>query len=157
MVVLRLTHIRAVSASGNDDMADLHVHYGDDPTLSLALVDYYLLRGDHDRAYRAVDLMNEYTGGDAALTNLRAGIALDEQENNEAVFYALNAISQDAYYEASCWNLVVPGSRAGHYMAAMVGVRGLETRFGYSISEEQLRASGEFSGLLESREWRSRR
>jgi hypothetical protein len=159
--IMLITRVLAASASDDDDeymnaMADLHAHHGDDPKLSLTLVDYYLLSGNHDRAYRAVDLLEEYTGGDAALTNLRAGIALDEQENNEAIRYALNAISQDAYYESSYWNLMLAGARAGHYRAAMVGVRGLETRFGYSFSEAQLRQAGEFSGLLASREWKSR-
>ncbi len=158
--VLLTTRIAAAGATGDDDeymkaMADLHAHHGDDPTLSLALVDYHLLEGDHPRAYEAVDRLDEYTGGDAALTNLRSGIALHQGDNAASIRFALQAISDDPEYENPYWNLVVAGARAGNYRAAMQGVRALETRFGYEFSEEEMMASGEFSGLLASEEWRS--
>jgi hypothetical protein len=138
-------------------MSDLHANQGDDPTLSLALVDYYLLMGDFARAYRAVDRLDEYTGGDAALTNLRAGIALYEGDNPASIRYARQAVSQDANYEDPYWNILVAGSRAGDYGAAMEGLRALETRFGYEFSEEQLTENEDLSGLAASEEWKSDR
>jgi hypothetical protein len=136
-------------------MADLHTHHGDDPTLSLALVDYHLLKGDHARAYQAVDRVERYTGGDAALTNLRSGIALHKGDNASSIRFARQAISEDADYEDPYWHLMVAGSRAADYGAAMEGVRELEGRFGYEFSEDELMESEDFSGLLASKEWNS--
>ena len=152
--------IAAASMLGDDDeymnaMADLHANHGDDPTLSLALLDYHLVTGDYTRAYRAVDRLDEYTGGDAALTNLRSGIALHEGDNAACIRHARRAISQDADYEEPYWNLMLAGSRAGNYEAAMEAVRALEMRFGYGFSEEELMASEDFSGLVTSQEWES--
>jgi len=113
-------------------------------------VDYHLLTGDPVRAYRAVDRLDEYTGGDAALTNLRAGIALHAGDNARSIRYARQAISQDADYEDPYWHLMVAGSRAADYKAAMQGVRGLEPRFGYEFSEVELMKKEEFGGLLET-------
>lgn len=160
--VMLTIRIAAASGVGNHDeylsaMSDLHANQGDDPTLSLALVDYYLLMGDFARAYQAVDRLDEYTGGDAALTNLRAGIALYEGDNPASVRYARQAIVQDVDYEGPYWNIMVAGSRAGDYKAAMEGVRGLETRFGYELSEDELVESEDLSGLVASEEWKSDR
>jgi hypothetical protein len=160
--VLLTIRIGAASGLGDQDeylsaMSDLHANQGDDPTLSLALVDYYLLVGDFVRAYRAVDRLDEYTGGDAALTNLRAGIALFEGDNAASIRYARQAIALDAGYESPYWNIMVAGSRAGDYRAAMDGVRGLEARFGYEFSEDELMESEDLSGLVASEEWKSGR
>jgi hypothetical protein len=160
--VLLTIRIAAASGLGNQDeylsaMSDLHANQGDDPTLSLALVDYYLLTGDFAKAYQAVDRLDKYTGGDAALTNLRSGIALHEGDNPASIRYARQAISLDAGYEDPYWNIMVAGSRAGDYKAAMEGVRGLETRFGYEFSEVELMENEDLSGLVASKEWRSGR
>ena len=136
-------------------MADLHTHHGDDPTLSLALVDYYILTGDYDSAYRAVDRLEHSTGGDAAVTNLRSGIALYAGDNATSIRHARQAISEDPDYENPYWNLMTAGSRAGDFKTAMEGVLALQRRFGYELSEDALMASGEFSGLLASEEWKS--
>jgi hypothetical protein len=136
-------------------MADLHEHHGDDPALSLTLLDYYLLKGDYPRAYAAVDRLDDVTGGDAALTNLRSGIALHQGDTAASVRHALAAISQDPGYEDTYWNLMLAGARAGDYAAAMEGVRGLEGRFGYEFSEDELSKHEDFSGLVASKEWKS--
>jgi hypothetical protein len=156
--VLLVNRIVAANVAENMDeymnaMADLHTHHGDDPTLSLALVDYYIFAGDYARAHRAVDRLDEYTGGDAAVTNLRSGIALHKGDNAACVRHARQAIAQDADYEDPYWNLMVAGSRAGDYKAAMEGVRGLESRFGYELSEDALVGNEEFAGLMKSEEW----
>jgi tetratricopeptide (TPR) repeat protein len=156
------TRIGVASAAGNEDeyksaMSDLHANQGDDPTLSLALVDYYLLTGDFARAYEAVDRLDKYTGGDVALTNLRAGIALYEGDNPASIRYARRAIAQDEGYEDPYWNILVAGSRAGDFEAAMEGLRELETRFGYEFSEDELTASEDLSRLAASEAWSSAR
>jgi hypothetical protein len=160
--VLLTSRIGVASAAGNEDeylsaMSDLHANQGDDPTLSLALVDYYLLTGDYSRAYEAVDRLDEYTGGDVALTNLRAGIALYEGDNPASVRYARQAIAQDVGYEDPYWNILVAGSRAGDYEAAMEGLRELEARFGYEFTRDELMASEDLSRLAASEAWRSAR
>jgi hypothetical protein len=160
--VLLTTRIGVASAAGNEDeyksaMSDLHANQGDDPTLSLALVDYYLLTGDFARAYEAVDRLDKYTGGDVALTNLRAGIALYEGDNPASIRYARRAIAQDEGYEDPYWNILVAGSRAGDFEAAMEGLRELETRFGYEFSEDELTASEDLSRLAASEAWSSAR
>jgi hypothetical protein len=159
--VFLVTRMAAANVLGDRDeymstMADLREHHGDDPTLSLALIDYYILTGDPDRAYAAVDRLDEYTGGDAALTNFRAGIALHTGDNAASIRYARQAIEQDPDYEDTYWQLMLAGTRAADYRAAMEGVRGLERRFGYALSEDELMESEEdFSGLVASKEWRT--
>jgi hypothetical protein len=158
--VLLVTRMAAANVTEDRDeymstMADLREHHGDDPKLSLALVDYYVLTGDYPRAHEAIDRLDGYTGGDAALTNMRSGIALHEGDNAASIRYARQGILQDADYEDTYWNLMLAGSRAGDYTAAMEGVRGLERRFGYEFSEDQLMKSEDFSGLVASKEWRS--
>jgi hypothetical protein len=158
--VLLVGRMAASTMTGDDDeymasMADLHTYHGDDPTLSLALVDYYLIREDYTQAFAAVDQLDRYTGGDAALTNLRSGLALYKGDNGASVKYARQAIAEDVLLEDPYWNLMTAGSRAGDYKAAMEGVVGLEKRFGYEFSEEDLLASEDFSGLVQSEEWRA--
>lgn len=159
--VFLVTRMAAANVTGDHEeymstMADLREHHGDDPALSLALVDYYILTGDYPRAYSAVDRLDETTGGDAALTNFRAGIALHKGDNAASIRYARQAISQDPDYEDTYWQLMLAGTRAGDYGAAMEGVRGLQRRFGYELTEDQLLDSEEdFSGLVASQEWRA--
>ena len=95
------------------------------------------------------------TEGDAALTNLRSGIALHVGDHDASIRYARRAIAEDADYEDPYWNLMVAGSRASDYEAAMEGVRVLESEFGYELSADDLMESEEFAGLVASEAWRS--
>lgn len=158
--ILLVTRMAAANASGDSGeymnaMADLNEHHGNDPTLGLALVDYHTLSGDYAKAYATLDRVDELTGGDAALTNLRAGVALHAGEHSASIRHAHEAIAQDVDYEDTYWNLMLAGARSGDYEAAMEAVRILERRFGYVFSEDQLRANEDFSGLLASKEWKS--
>ena len=108
-------------------------------------------------AYQAVDRLDRATGGDAALTNLRSGIALHQGDHDASVRHARRAIAEDPDYEDPYWHLMLAGSRAADYAAAMDGLRALETRFGYALSEDDLMGSEDFAGLLASEEWRSGR
>jgi len=158
--ILLVTRMAAANASGDsaeymNAMADLHEHHGNDPAMGLALVDYHTLSGDYAKAYAALDRVDELTGGDAALTNLRSGVALHAGDHAASIRYAHQAIAQDADFEDTYWNLMLAGARSGDYEAAMEAVRNLERNFGYEFSEDQLMANEEFSGLIASKEWKS--
>jgi tetratricopeptide (TPR) repeat protein len=119
-------------------LGDLHRHFGDDPTLSLVLLDYYLLTKDFKAAHAALENLERYTGGDAAITALSANVYLMEKDYPEAISHARKVIKQEPTYEDAYWTLLDANVFSGNYSDAVKVLGQLEKNFGYSIDPETL-------------------
>ncbi|MEJ2314097.1 MAG: hypothetical protein P8Y85_04835 [Nitrospirota bacterium] len=153
--ILLVTHVLAASASGDNEqyrlaLGDVRNHLGDDPTLSLVLIDYYFYEEDYRAAQRALERMTGYTGGDAAIDHLRANIYLAAKNYADSIRYARKAIEEDAAYEDSYWTLLDASVLTGQYQEAVGVIGQLETRFGYEFDPAKLAEIDGYEGFAES-------
>jgi len=133
----------------------METHHGDDVTLSLFLLDYYVLQGDFRAARSMIDRLKRLTFDAPGIADIRAGVALRQGDAISAMTHARLAISLDPGFESPYWNLIRAGATAGDYQAAMKGVTGLRERFGYELSATDLMERGDFRKLVESEAWRA--
>ena len=150
-----VTRVMMTSAISDNDqyrlaLKDVHKYLGDDPTLSLVLLDYYFYEGDLKAAHRALDRLDEYTGGDAAIDGFRANIFLTEKNYPESIRYAQRAIEQDARYEGAYWTLLDASVDAKQYQTSVEAIKQLERHFGYAFNPKKLANTKGYEGFAGS-------
>ncbi len=141
--IILVTRVLIASAAGADSeyraaLKDVCTRVGDDPALSLMLVDHYLNERNYDAAHRALDRLNEYTGGDAAIDLLKANVYLTEKNYIEAIKYSRMAIMEDSSLEDAYWTLLAVSIHADHYETAVDTLRHLERQFGHAFDPDQI-------------------
>jgi hypothetical protein len=154
----RLTLItRAMISSAINDndqyrlaLGDIHKYLGDDPTLSLVLLDYYFYEGDFRTAHMALDRLDKYVGGDAAIDGLRANIFLTEKKYPSSISFARRAIEQDPGYEGAYWTLLDAGVNAKLYEISVEAIKELEVKFGYTFNPKKLAETEGYEEFAES-------
>jgi hypothetical protein len=160
-----VTRVLMTSAIGDKDqyrlaLRDVHKYLGDDPTLSLLLLDHYFYEGNFKAAHRALDRLDEYTGGDAAIDVLKANISLTEKNYPESIRYAQGALEQDAGYEGAYWTLLDASVNAKQYQTSVEAIKQLERHFGYAFNPEKLAKTKGYEGFAGSAafaKWRDTR
>ena len=160
-----VTRVMMTSAIGDKDqyrlaLRDVHKYLGDDPTLSLLLLDHYFYEGNFKAAHRALDRLDEYTGGDAAIDVLKANISLTEKNYPESIRYAQGALEQDAGYEGAYWTLLDASVNAKQYQTSVEAIKQLERHFGYAFNPEKLakiKGYEGFAGSAAFAKWRDTR
>jgi hypothetical protein len=141
-------------------LKDVNRYLGDDPTLSLLLIDHYLLERDFKAAHRALDRLYNFTGGDAAIDFLRANICLAEKNYHQSTKYAQIAISQDSNFEDAYLTLLVASLYSKQYEITVNTLDHLEFNFGYEFEPDKIAGiSGyeEFSRSLIFTAWKADR
>ncbi len=141
--IMLITRVLIANALDTGDeyrlaLKDVRKYIGDDPSLSLMLVDHYLLEKDFSSAHKALDRLNIYTGGDAAIDYLRANISLTEKEYQLSVRYAQDAIEKDNSLEDAYWTLLVASIYSKEYDITVHTLDQLEYRFQYVFDPEEL-------------------
>jgi tetratricopeptide (TPR) repeat protein len=163
--ILLLTRILAAVATGDESeyrlsLKDLHDKMGDDPTLSLILIDYYFYENDFESAQKALDNLSEHIGGDASIDALKANIYLTAEDYTRSIKYAKKAIEQEAGYEDSCWTLMNAGIFGKKYETAVTAMEKLESDFGYEIIPEEFENTEEYKEFSKSKaykKWKEQR
>lgn len=152
LLVRRLQMASAVGEKNQYRLAleDIHKHLGDDPTLSLVLMDYYFLTGDYRAAQKALEKLAEYTGGDAAIDHLRANVYLVQKNYSESMRYSQMAIEQDDAYEGSYWTLLEASVLAKKYQIAVSVIEQIERQFGYEFNPAKLAKIEEYKEFVKS-------
>lgn len=153
--ILLVTRALIASAIGDSDqyrlaLGDIHEHLGDDPTLSLVLIDYYFYEEDYKAAQEALESLAEYTGGDAAIDHLRANIYLVAKNYPESIRFARIAIEQDAAYEDAYWTLLDASVLTEQYQMAVSVMEKLENHFGYEFNPTQMAKVEGYEGFAKS-------
>jgi hypothetical protein len=153
--VLLISRVLLAGAVGDDGLyrralKDVHTHLGDDPTLSLVLIDYYFYEEDYDSAQAALARLGEYTGGDAAIDRLRANISLAAGNYAESIKFAQSAIRQDRSYEDAYWTLLEASVLAKKYETTVGVINSLEKDFGYDLTPETVRTMEGYEGFTDS-------
>jgi hypothetical protein len=141
-------------------LKDVKRYIGDDPALSLLLVDYYLLERDFKAAHRALDKLYDFTGGDAAIDFLKANICLTEKNYPQSIRYAQIAVKKDANLEDAYLTLLVASVYSKQYEITVNTLDHLEFNFGYEFEPDEIaRLSGyeEFSRSLLFTAWKAER
>jgi hypothetical protein len=139
-------------------LKDVKRYIGDDPALSLLLVDHYLLEKDFKAAHRALDRLSDFTGGDAAIDFLKANICLAEKHYHQSTKYAQTAIRQDSNFEDAYLTLLVASVYSRQYEITVNTLDHLEFNFGYEFEPDEIaRLSGyeEFSRSLIFAAWKA--
>lgn len=141
-------------------LADLNRHFGTDPTLSLLLVDHYLLEGDYPAAHTALNNLKNHTGGDAAIDGMQANVYLTEKNYPESLKYAKLAVKQDPDYENAYWTLIDSSIRVKEYKTAVKAIEELEKNFGYTFDPKELAKIEGYDAFAKSpvfAQWKSNR
>ncbi len=138
-----VTRVLIASAAGAEPeyrsaLKDVSTYLGDDPSLSLMLVDHYLNERDYASAHRSLNRLSEYTGGDAAIHLLKANVYLTEKDYTESLKYAQMAVKEDYGFEDAYWTLLAVSIYSHHYDIAVSTLRDLERQFGYEFDPSRL-------------------
>lgn len=141
--IVLVTRALITSAMGSESeyrlaLRDVHTFMGNDPSLSLLLIDHYFDQRDYTAAHRALDRLSDYTGGDAAIDFLRANIYLAEQKYPESIGYARTAIKNDPSFEDAYWTLLAVSVYAKQYEIAINTLNLLEHHFGYVFEPNEI-------------------
>jgi len=141
--IILVTRVLIASAAGSDNeyrsaLKDVNTYFGDDPSLSLMLVDHYLNERNYAAAQMSLNRLSEYTGGDAAINLLKANVHLLGKNYNESIKYAKIAISEDSSLEDAYWTLLTVSIHSNHYTIAIDALRDLERRFGYAFDPNEM-------------------
>ncbi len=153
--ILLVTRILTASASGNESeyrlaLEALHEKMGDDPTLSLILIDYYFYEEDYATAQDVLDKLSEHIGGDASIDAMKANIYLTSEDYAKSIKYAQKAIEQEAEYEDSYWTLMSASVLGKQYETAVVAIEKLESDFGYEIFPEEIEKAEDYKEFSKS-------
>jgi hypothetical protein len=84
-----------------EELARLARYYGDDPTAAFALIDHYFYEGDTESAMEAILSMERAFGADAAMAQLKAGVALEDGDLARARGYLEDGIELEPENEAT--------------------------------------------------------
>ena len=160
-----VTRALIASAMGSDSeyrraLKDVNTYYGDDPTLSLMLIDHYFNERDYRAAHRALDRLHEYTGGDAAIDFLRANICLAEKNYHQSTKYAQIAIRQDSTFENAYLTLLIGSVYSKQFEITVNTLEHLEFNFGYEFEPDEIARLGgyeEFSRSFIFAAWKADR
>ncbi len=141
--IVLVTRALIASASGSEDeyrsaLREVSTHFGDDPSLSLMLLDHYLSERDYAAAHRSLETLRDYTGGDAAIHLLKANVCLTEKDYPESIRHAQIAIHEDDTLEEAYWALLAVSVYSNKYDIAVNTLRRLEQNFGYSFDPDRI-------------------
>jgi hypothetical protein len=157
--ILLLTRILVSVAYGDDDtyrmaLKDLHDKMGDDPTLSLILIDHYFFEEKFDEAQKALDALSKHLGGDSAIDALKANVYLTSGDYTESVKYSKKAIDADAEYEDAYWTLLNASIFAKKYETSVDTLDMLATKFGYEFSPDDIEETEEYGEFIKSKPYK---
>jgi tetratricopeptide (TPR) repeat protein len=138
-----VTRVLITSATGANNeyrraLRDVIKYIGNDPSLSLMLVDYYFEERNYKAAHKALDRLEEYTGGDAAIGFLRSNVYLAEENYSESMRHAQAAIRQDPSFEDTYWTLLAVSVYSKQYEIAIDTLIRLESHFDYLFEPHEI-------------------
>ncbi len=138
-----VTRALIASAMGSDSeyhraLKDVNIHYGDDPTLSLMLIDHHFNERDYRAAHRALDRLHDYTGGDAAIDLMRANICLAEKKYHQSTKYAQIAVRKDSHFEDAYLTLLMGSVYSKQFEITVNTLDHLEFNFGYEFEPDEI-------------------
>ena len=156
--IMQLVYVTVASYSGNeaayrDALESLAEKFGDDPRLALILIDQHVYSEDWAAAHAALDRLNEYTGGDAALDAMRANIFLLSGDIPNTGVWAQRAIDGDPDYEDPYWARLEYNVASGRFADAVRDLKILEDRFDYRFDAEQLAQTEGYARFSRSPEY----
>lgn len=163
----RFMNIIAVQAANQSDDLDLYGqalsnlenYFGDDPSMTFLLLDYYFLEKQYEKALKALDqVQNAFGVEDASITFMKANTCLMQDNFSEAITLAKHAIELEPEYEDSYWALINAQIPSKQYLQAVATAKILEEQFGYDMGPKSLAANEAFAPLTKTAEykkWRS--
>lgn len=160
----RLLNLIAVQAANmTNDMtlyqqvlSNVEHYYGDDETLTLVLLDFYLLSHEYEKVIKATGRLQKAFGVEDPGIVTYAAEALSQQgKHEEAIARAGYAVKLEPEYEYSYWSLLAIQSKAKRYDRAVETAATLEEMFGYDLGPATLEVEEAYAGLLQSDDYRN--
>ena len=135
-----------------EELARLARHHADDPTAAFALIDHYFYEGDTKSAMQAILSMERAFGADAAMAQLKAGVALEDGDLARAHGYLQDAVELEPDNELMRWAMLGALIMAGQNAAAVGVLEGLEEDFDYAFKASDFSDDEEYAAFVKSPE-----
>ena len=135
-------------------LAKLAASYGDDPTTSFLLIDYYFYQGDLDKALHGVSLMESRVGVDGVTEQLRATLYFSKAMYNEGFAHARESIRLEPDRQDMYWLLALNYIHAGQFKNAITIYQMVEKRFDYPLDSAGFKDKPEMKVFVASPEFK---
>ncbi|MGE9296125.1 MAG: tetratricopeptide repeat protein, partial [Puniceicoccales bacterium] len=130
---------------------DIKQYHGDDPGMSLMLIDYYILNEQYEDAIKAVERLEKYSGTpDAVLLSMRGNILLMNGDADAAIAVAREGIQAEPGEDDPYWTLADAQARSGEYASAVATFKQLESLFGYEFDYDYYRSQPDYEAFAKS-------
>ena len=152
--VLRL-RVADASRSKNDaeyyrTLGILARKYGDDLSVAMLLVDYYLKEKRFDKVQVGLTMIENRVGSDGLTNTLRSNFYQQTGEYDQAVAYARKAVQLEPDLRRAWVALASGYVLQKNYPQAVATYRTLQTRFGLNLTRKQFEGNPAFGPFLQS-------
>jgi predicted Zn-dependent protease len=133
---------------------DFRGYYPDDVCLDFLLVDYHVLRKEHDKALEAIDRLDASVGGDTHLNLLRAESVYQQGDAAKAFELVRKANAADADAIDPYWTLLGLSVMEKDHGKTLACLQRLESRFGMNMGGvEKAPQYADFIASPQGQEW----
>jgi len=124
--------------------------YGDDPSVAMILLDYYLKEKQVDKVQAGLKMIENRVGSDGFTNTLRSNFYLQTGGYDQGVAYARKAVNLEPDLRPA-WDALASGYvLQKNYPQAVATYRTLQTRFGLTFTRRQFESNANFAPLMQS-------
>ncbi|HEY3391493.1 MAG TPA: hypothetical protein VGK58_02210 [Lacipirellulaceae bacterium] len=133
---------------------DFRGYHPDDVCMDFLLIDYHVLRQEHDQALAAIDRLDASVGGDPHLNLLRADTVYRQGDKAKAFELVRTANAADPEAIDPYWSLLGLTVLEKDHDKTLAALNGIESRFGVDLSGvAQAPEYEEFRESPQGQEW----
>jgi len=154
---LEMLQMRAKDARRANDLKEFYraldeidLEYGSDPSLGLALADYYIQNSQLSKAIAGVASLESRIGVDGGTHLMRAHLLLEAKRYSEAVSYARKAVDLESGLEGAWYCLAKGYVQLKSYPQAVATYRSVQARFHQAFTRQAFVSDPEFSAFVQS-------
>jgi hypothetical protein len=129
VLLMRIRVFPAEDARYVEALGDMRKHYADDPATRLHSIDWYYLRGEHDKALAEIEGMGEWADGDPYLRYLSCTVLLQAQRFDAARQAGRAAIDGGLAWTEPYWLLMTISLRQERYADTLALLVEMDKRF----------------------------
>ncbi|MEN9019859.1 MAG: hypothetical protein GWQ05_27675 [Verrucomicrobiaceae bacterium] len=121
------------------------------PSLTLMMIDYYIVKEDYPKACASIDAIEKEVGHDPVLSALRSGIALTQVHYEEALSFAEQALSADPTLEDAHWS-AIPASLHEDFSSMLSHLVSFRDSFDHEFDPKEFRNEELYQKFMASSE-----
>jgi tetratricopeptide (TPR) repeat protein len=154
---LEMLRLRVADAAHAKDNAEyyrvlgiLARKYGDDPSVALLLMDYYLREKQFDKVQTGFTIIENRVGSDGLTNMMRSNFCQQMGAYDQGVTYARKAVELEPDLRRAWLALASGYLLQKNYPQAVATYRTMQTRFGLTFTREQFASNPNFGPLVQS-------